>query len=164
VSRSVLLVPFPEVADAVEPWLERSVDSKPSHGIRAHVTLLFPCPAEIDGIREVLEDAAAFDVEFRVLRRFPETPTLYLEPEPAEPFMRAAEALVERFPDWPPYGGVHDAIVPHLTVAAGDLCDAAEAEVVSRLPLRGRAREAALLTEVEPQRWESQARFPFREA
>lgn len=163
-SRSVLLVPFPEVADAVEPWLERSADSKPSHGIRAHVTLLFPCPAEIDGIRGVLEDAAAFDVEFRVLRRFAEAPTLYLEPEPAEPFIRATEALVERFPDWPPYGGVHDTIVPHLTVAAGNLCDAAESEVVPRLPLLGRAREAALLTEVEPQRWESQARFPFREA
>ena len=39
----------------------------------------------------------------------------------------------------------------------------AEEDVAPRLPLRGRAREAVLPSEIEPQRWEPQARFPFRE-
>ncbi|MFL5959807.1 MAG: hypothetical protein ACJ75G_06045 [Gaiellaceae bacterium] len=36
----VCLVPFPEVADVVAPWLEHSVGARPSHGIPPHVTLL----------------------------------------------------------------------------------------------------------------------------
>lgn len=163
--QSVLLVPFPEVAAVVEPWTERTCpSSKPSQGIRAHVTLLFPLPRDVDGVRHVLRDARAFDIEFRELRHFPAT--LWLAPEPAEPFVRLTEALVARFPDWPPYGGGFDAIVPHLTVAQGEAAtlDLAERDVAPSLPLRGRAREAVLLTEVESGRWVRQATVPFEGA
>jgi len=160
-----LVVPFPEIADVVDPWRQRSLGSGPSNGVPAHVTLLAPCPGDADGIGEVLADAAAFEVEFRELRRFTEMPTLYLAPEPAEPFVRLTEALVERFPDWPPYGGIHgSSVIPHLTVTQGPAEDEAEAAVAGALPLRARAREAVLLAEVEPGRFEPAARFPFRES
>lgn len=157
-----LIVPFPELADVVDPWREQSPGSAASNGVPAHVTLLAPCPADEDGIRAVLDGIPAFDVEFRELRRFTEVPTLYLAPEPAEPFLRMTRALVERFPEWPPYGGIHgDSVIPHLTVAQGPVEDAAEEAVGGALPLRGRAREAILLAQVEPGRFEVAARFPF---
>jgi hypothetical protein len=159
-----LVVPFPEVAAVVDPWREESLGSGPSNGVPAHVTLLAPCPGDVDAIGEVLAEARAFDVQFRELRRFTEAPTLYLVPEPAEPFVALTCALVERFPAWPPYGGVHgDTVVPHLTVSQGASEDAAEEAVGSALPLRGRAREAILLAEFEPGRFETTAGFPFQE-
>ena len=157
-----LVVPFPEVAEVVDPWRERSSGSGPSNGVPAHVTLLAPCPADENGIREVLVGVAAFDVEFRELCRFTEVPTLYLAPEPAEPFVELTGRLVERFPDWLPYGGIHGTtVIPHLTVAQGPTEDEAERAVTPALPLRGRAREAILLAQVEPGSFETVARFPF---
>lgn len=167
-TRNVLLVPVREVASVVEPWLERTCESKPSHGIPAHVTLLFPCPPPeepvVEAVRDVLGGVRAFDVDFPALRRFPGT--LYLAPEPAAPFTSMIEALVARFPDWPPYGGAFDSVVPHLTVAQGDEATlaAAEAGMSPRLPLRGRAGEVTLLTEVEPERWLVDASFPLEPA
>jgi hypothetical protein len=158
-----LVVPFPEVADVVDPWREQSLGAKPSNGVPPHVTLLAPCPGDADAVAEVLADTNAFDVDFRELRRFTVVPTLYLAPEPAEPFILLIQALVERFPDWPPYGGLHDTVVPHLTVTQGAAEDPAEGAVGATLPLGGRAREAILLTEVEPGRFETAAHFPFRE-
>ena len=161
--QSVLLVPFPEVAVVVEPWLEQSVGARPSHGIPAHVTLLFPFPPDEDP-GPVLRDVRAFDVAFRELRRFAEAPALYLAPEPASTFVSLTKALVARFPDWPPYGGAFAEIVPHLTVAWGAALDEAEAAVAPSLPLHGRAREAVLLSEVELQRWQVRATFAFEDA
>jgi hypothetical protein len=160
-----LVVPFPELADLVDPWREQSLGSGPSNGVPAHVTLLAPCPGDEAGIGAVLDGTAAFDVEFRELRRFREVPTLYLAPDPAEPFVRLTRALVERFPAWLPYGGIHgDTVIPHLTVTQGAAEDAAEAAVAEALPLRGRAREVILLAEVAPGRFETATRFPFEGA
>ncbi|HLX32477.1 MAG TPA: 2'-5' RNA ligase family protein [Gaiellaceae bacterium] len=160
-----LVVPFPEVAAVVDPWREQSLGSGPSNGVPAHVTLLAPCPGDPEAIAGVLAGTAAFDVEFRELRRFTEVPTLYLAPVPAEPFVRLTKALVERFPDWPPYGGSHGTtVIPHLTVTQGPAEEAAEAAVAEALPLRARAREAVLLAEREPGRFETAARLPFEGA
>jgi 2'-5' RNA ligase len=156
------LVPFPEVAEVVEPWLEHSAGARPSHGIPPHVTLLFPCAPDPDGVGEALEGAVAFDVEFKEVRRFPEV--VYLAPEPAEPFIELTRALWRRFPTWPPYAGVHSTITPHLTVAWRAKLDEAAADVAPRLPLRGRASEVMLLRRAEPERWESVACFPLPEA
>jgi hypothetical protein len=159
-----LLVPFHELASVVEPWLERTAVQKPSSGMAAHVTLLYPSPDDVDAIGAVLGAVPAFDVEFAALRRF--SGTLWLAPEPAQPFVRLTEALVERFPEWLPYGGEFAEIVPHLTVAQGDAAtlDMAEHDVGARLPLRARVREAVLFGEVEHGRWTPQAAFPFEGA
>ena len=157
-----LVVPLLEVAEVVDPWREQSLGSGPSNGVPPHVTLLAPCPADTEAIEEVLDGIRAFDVEFLELRRFTEVPTLYLLPKPADPFPHLTIALVERFPGWPPYGGLHDKIVPHLTVTRGPAEDAVEAAVAAKLPLRARAREAVLLAAVEPRRLQTAARFPLR--
>jgi hypothetical protein len=160
-----LVVPFPETAQVVDRWRDLSLGTGPSNGVPAHVTLLAPCPGDADAIADVLGETAELaklDVEGR---RPAEVPTLYVAPEPPEPFVALTERLVARFPDWPPYGGIHGAaVVPHLTVTQGPAEDDAEQAVARALPLAGRAREAILLAEVEPGRFETAALFPFEGA
>jgi len=166
-----LLVPFPDLAPVVGPWLEQSVGSSPSQGVSPqgvspHVTVLFPYPPPDDEVvettRRVLEDQAAFDVDFREIGRFGDE-VVYLVPDPAEPFVAAAVALARQFPDWPPYSGEYAEVTPHLTVAWGSRLAEAEAALRPLLPLHARAREAVLLSETEPGRWVEHCRFPFRE-
>ena len=50
----------------------------------------------------------------REVGRFPTV--VYLAPEPSEPFDRLTEAIDARFPDFPPYAGAFDGVIPHLTI------------------------------------------------
>ena len=170
--RSALVVVVPEVAPAVEPWLERTAVAKPSRGIPAHVTILFPfVPArEIDDT--LLEDLAAilarfpaFEFELSRLERFPNV--LYLAPEPADPFSTLTEAVVASYPAYPPYGGIFDTVVPHLTAAEGEteILDSAEADIGHALPTTAESREVVLLKEIEPDmlRWQIRTVFALAE-
>ncbi len=79
-------------------------------------------PAHIDGRVLDIASAAIASVnsfKFRLHRvgRFPLT--AYLEPDVPAPFISLTQALSRVFPEYLPYGGVHDSIVPHLTVADG---------------------------------------------
>jgi 2'-5' RNA ligase len=71
------------------------------------------------------------------VRRFPAT--AYLAPEPAEPFIALTEALIRTFPEFPPFRGEHESIVPHLTVANGNAneADAAAAELQAVVQSKG---------------------------
>lgn len=161
----------PEAGTSVEEWRERTCTDKPSIGIPAHVTLLFPfvpAPEIDDGL--VAELSALFggfeifNVELRETRRWPEM--VYLAPEPPEPFIDLTEAIVARYPDYPPYEGVFDSIVPHLTVAHGgaSLLGQAETELLESLPIGVVAREVVLLEESVPDwgRWQIRARFRLK--
>lgn len=170
VLRSALLVAVPEASAVVDPWLEWTATAKPSHGIPAHLTVLFPFVpvSELDDALLASLDAIfvrvrPFDFELTECRRFPAV--LYLAPEPAEPFVVMTEAVVAAYPGFPPYEGVFDSIVPHLTVAEGlpAVLNRAESEVRPRLPIRAEAIEVQLLEEVEtdPMRWRIRARIPL---
>jgi 2'-5' RNA ligase len=156
VSELALVVPFEELAPIVDDLRERACDSKPSHGMPPHVTLLVPAPRAADAISGVLAPFPAFDVAFARLDRFPGV--LWLAPEPAEPFSQMIEALVQEFPDQPPYGGAFAEIVPHLTIAQCGLEEAAET-VQMHLPLHARAERAALLEQTQSDRWREVASF-----
>jgi len=93
----------------------------------------------VEAIAEVLFAFAAFEVVFARLDRFPGA--LWLAPEPAQPFARMIEALMGRFPDYPPYGGAFNEIVPHLTVAQSGF-DEAVSTLEPWLPLSTRAERA----------------------
>jgi 2'-5' RNA ligase len=160
---------FPELSSIVDGWRERTCDDRPSIGIPPHVTLLHPfVPAELadDRVLEELERlfaaAAPFVVTFRELRRWPEM--AYLAPEPSEPFSHLTEAIAERWPAYPPYEGIHEAVIPHLTVACGDnaLLDLVDADIAPKLPIDAVVTEAVLLVELEPERaWGKRAGFPL---
>ena len=148
-------IPFRDLAPVVDDWRERTCTSKPSHGVPPHVTLLIPAPPDLDGAVAALTDFSPFDVSFRSFARFPGT--LWLAPEPPEPFVAMTEALARQFPDHLPYEGMFATITPHLTVAQGDNLDEAAAALTNRLPLRSRAFSVVLFEQVAPDRWREAA-------
>lgn len=163
---TAVVIAFPELSPVVDDWRERTCADRPSIGVPPHVTLLYPfVPSEkvadaVDHLRDLFAAVSTFDVAFRELRRWPEM--VYLAPEPPEPFSRLSEAIVERWPGYPPYEGIHETVIPHLTVAYGDdaLLAEVEADVTSHLPVVAHVREAMLLEELAPdERWGERARF-----
>ena len=156
-----LVVPFAGLPDVVAEWLERTVPTKPSHGMPPHVTVLYPSPGDVVGIAETLLDYAALDVDFRRLDRFPGV--LWLAPEPSEPFREMTHALVARYPEHQPYGGAFANVIPHLTVAQAELDDAAEA-IGEWLPLRARAESVVLLEHVQSEHWREVATFDLEDS
>jgi 2'-5' RNA ligase len=161
VSELALVVPFEGLAPVVDDLRERACASKPSHGMPPHVTLLVPAPRDVEGIAEVLFEFAAFEVVFARLDRFPGA--LWLAPEPAQPFARMIEALMRRFPDYPPYGGEFREIVPHLTVAQTAF-DEAVSTLEPWLPLSTRAERAVLLEQAQTVHWRELATFDLDDA
>ena len=89
---------------------------------------------------------------------------LDLVPEPAGPFVELTRALVAAFSAYPPYGGRHEEIVPHLTVATADAETLAEvaATVGASLPLAAPVVEAWLMQVDEGGRWHLRRRFALR--
>jgi len=87
-------------------------------------------------VRALLSSFAPFEFRLIGIARFPTA--LYLVPEPARRFIGLTEAVVRVFPEYPPYGGQYDSIVPHLTVAQAGAAehDVAEAELAAAFPIR----------------------------
>ena len=88
----------------------------------------------------------------------------YLAPEPPEPFARLTEAIAERWPDYPPYEGIHETVIPHLTVAYGDdaLLGGGRGRHHAEASDRGAVTEAVLLESWSRKcRWGERARFPL---
>lgn len=150
-------IPFPDLAELVDEWRERTCTSKPSHGAPPHVSLLIPAPADVDGAAEALAGFSRFDVTFERFGRFEEA--LWLAPDPAEPFVAMTEALVQRFPSHPPYEGLFEEITPHLTVAQGDDLNAAQASIADGLPMRTHASRVVVFEQLAPDRWCEAAEF-----
>ncbi len=168
--RSALIVAVPEAAATVDGWRERTCQAKPSSGVPAHITILWPfVPAPRIDDMLILELGRLFGVldgfvfELRAAARFPGT--FYLAPEPAEPFARLTDSVFASYPRYPPYEGAFASIVPHLTTAQGDddVLAAAEADVLPRLPIAAHAREVVLIEELEPDSalWRPRETFPL---
>jgi hypothetical protein len=70
----------------------------------------------------------------------------YLAPEPAATFRRLTSELHKLFPEFPPYGGAFDEIVPHLTVplTEGEDLSTLAAALTPSLPLSVHASAAAV--------------------
>jgi 2'-5' RNA ligase len=161
-----VIVAFPQAEPAVGA-LRAAHDASAPLGVPAHVTLLFPfVPVEdltdgdLDALRAICAAEPAFDVVFRQVRRWPTV--IWLDPEPAEPFRRLTEAIVARWPQRLPYGGLHPTITPHLTIVEGDplVFDAAQQQVVGQLPISARADQVQLIA-FDGARYVVHARFPF---
>ena len=108
--RTALVVEVPEAAVAVDTWRERTSPAKPSKGVPAHVTILFPfVPAAelddvLDDLRALFARLPSFAFELRECRHFPGV--LYLAPDPPDPFVALTEAVAAAYPAYPPYEGV----------------------------------------------------------
>ena len=134
--QSALFVPVPEA----EPWvrdLRECYDPIAAAGVPAHISVLFPfivpdllTDGDLARATETFQGFQPFEFRLEQVDRFPES--LYLVPEPGEPFISLTEAVVREFPEYPPYGGKFAEIVPHLTVAnrSAELSTIAETELL----------------------------------
>jgi 2'-5' RNA ligase len=166
---TALICRVPEAEPFIAHYRQR-FDPSARRNVPAHVTVLYPFmpPTQVDA--EVLERLAgiaasvpAFDYRMRETRRFPVA--LYLAPDPDESFSALTDRIFEAFPDYPPFEGKFETVVPHVTVAHGDepqLCEI-ELELKIRLPGAGvRARcDELVLIENSSGRWETLRTFPL---
>ena len=118
---AALVVLVPEVDELIGPFRER-FDHSASEGMLAHITINYPFqPNQPDRrlfIKELKELFAGFPSQsFKLteLRQFPDT--LYLAVEPEKPFRDMIEAVVDLYPESPPYGGTITVVVPHVTIS-----------------------------------------------
>ena len=169
---SCLVIPVPELEAVVRPRLERRSPESLLPGrddVHAHVTLLAPFAGEVDEgvsaeLASLFGDVTAFEFRLTRVAEFPGGAT-YLTPDPAAPFRALTQELCRRFPEFPPYGGAFDEVVPHLTVPLRDGEDAAAVrrELEPQLPITAHAREAALIW-YEPGAFRVLERFAFGSA
>jgi len=148
--RTALIVPVPE-ADAYV------LDAPP--GVGAHVTVLAwflePDGIDEDALAHVFEHFSAFAFVLDRVERFDDGIT-WLHPEPSQPFAELTEAVWRRWPQCPPYGGEHDEVIPHLTIATSRV------KVDAPLPIRCRATEVQLLEEDAEGVFRVRRVFPLR--
>jgi 2'-5' RNA ligase len=164
---TALVVEVPEAEPLVSDWRAKH-DWSAQRGVPAHITLLYPfVPTErvddrlLNDLRELFASQSAFSFRLTRVARFPEV--AWLAPEPPDPFAALIELIAGRYPDYPPYEGIHDEVIPHLTVVEGgvELQDEVDTALTPHLPIQADAKTVALLVEDENERWHLGERFPL---
>jgi hypothetical protein len=164
-AETAVVVLLPELEPLIGGW-RRRYTTDGARGMPPHVTLIIPFAdsADLDDrlglLGRVLGDFAPSAVAVSETARFPGL--LYLRPEPAELFIALTEALESAFPEFPPYAGEFDDIVPHLTVAQAneEILAGIERELVLQLPVMALV-ERAWLVENTPAGWRRHTAFPL---
>lgn len=161
-TESALVARVP-AAEPVVGQLRELYDPAARWGVPAHVTILYPFvpPDQVDdkvvaNIREVVGRFEAFEFSLTKVDQF-DTEVLFVRPDPADRFVALTAAFTARWPEYPPYEGVHDEVIPHLTVAhtgKGASFDAIRARVRSELPIHTRVDSVDLMFgSLEPDSW-----------
>jgi 2'-5' RNA ligase len=154
---------------AAEPLVgvhRQQLDGSAGWGVPAHVTVLGPFVAPeaitddlITTLAAAVRSVSAFDCCFVRTRWFSQD-VLWLDPEPAQPFRQLTAAVWKAFPEYPPYGGAFDDVIPHLTIAELRLADlptlrAVERAVESGLPVAARIESVLLIAGTQaPNSWQ----------
>ncbi|WP_328946861.1 2'-5' RNA ligase family protein [Streptomyces sp. NBC_00250] len=160
-----LIVRIPEAESAVRRWREQ-LDPSAQAGVPAHVTVLFPFLDESrtdSGVHSALADVMgshhAFDLRFERCGRFPGVS--YLVPEPDAQLRQLTQAIADRWPEAPPYGGRFTEIVPHLTIAQGQkdaVLEKIEADLAGGLPFTSHVSSVELIA-YDGTNWKERASF-----
>ena len=167
---SAILLPVPEADPLVGRWRAR-YDESAKAGIPAHISLLYPflppdriSDKDVERLGSLFASVPRFRYDLKAVGRFPHV--VYLAPDPDEPMRALTERIWALYPETPPYGGVFDQVIPHVTVANfddEDILNQAEAAVRPGLPIRSYATEAWLMTQVDDEGWKIDRRFPLSE-
>ena len=137
-------------------------------GIPFHVTLLYPFAPREELSDEVLAAARAVfagrpPFEFELVRVAAWPDVVYAVPEPDDALRACMSELFARFPQWPPYAGRHEDVIPHATLGEDVDGPAVLGEIERRaaphLPHRCQARVVSLLEEFVPNTWRERERF-----
>lgn len=169
-TQSALIVSVPEAEEAVASHRSH-FDDAAAWGIPAHVTVLFPFmpPADVDAhvsgaLAAAISSVPRFGVTFESTGWFGDN-VLWLAPTPAAGFEALIEAVADAFPDYPPFGGRHEKVIPHLTVghdaARSDLREAEE-RVLPFLPIHSHIAAVSLWCGADvPGGWRCVTDFPL---
>lgn len=87
---------------------------------------------------------------------------LWLAPDASEQFRSLTNVASLAFPEYPPYEGQLEEVVPHLTVAVRsplEVMRTAEQAVQKHLPIHSTVRAVTLMVEQRSGRWEAAASF-----
>ncbi len=171
ITESAVIVALPEAAGAVAATRQR-LDPAAARGVPAHITVLYPFlpPERIDqavlaAVGAAVATVPRFAVTLSEVRWFGDS-VVWLAPEPAGPFQSLTAAVSERFPETPPYGGLYEEVVPHLTVGdgapVGQLRQAADT-VGRHLPIRAAVTAVQVIVSGsgEPGFWRPIAELPL---
>jgi len=167
---ATLVILVPEAEGLVRSFRDR-YDPAAKSEMPAHITLLYPFkgPDEIDELvldtlRDCFSRFQPLKFSLMTINQFPGE-TLYLAPEPDEPFRKLTLAIWRCYPETPPYGGRYSTVVPHLTAAhfvgeqgLGVVARELEQAAQGRLPIQGHAAEVALM-DTRSGRWEINTTF-----
>jgi 2'-5' RNA ligase len=162
---TALVVRVPEAEHAVGAWrLEH--DSSAALGVPAHVTVLFPwkpnraiTDEDLESLDTVCSRFEPFDAVFTAIEDRGDV--IWMRPEPEQPFRNLTTAVWERWPEHPPYEGRFDDVIPHLTIADGELHGLSariESSVGPHLPIRTPVNAIDLLA-FEAGRWTTHRTF-----
>jgi len=166
---TALICRVPEAERYIARYRDR-YDPSARRNVPAHVTVLYPfvSPAGIDAdvlarLGDIARSVPCFEYRLSRTKRFPVA--LYLDPEPGDSYAALTDAVFRAFPDYPPFEGKFDTVVPHVTVAHGDEPLLCEIEIELRIALPGagipaRCHELVLI-ENSSGRWEQMHAFPL---
>ena len=122
-----------------------------------------PTPV-VDRLRPLVASVPPFDFELHRVRWFGDA-VVWLDPVPDSPFRRLTEVVHATWPNHPPYEGIHDDVIPHLTVGdSGSLEDlkCAAVAVEAHLPIAATATEVWMMTGTDAAgSWQIESRFPL---
>jgi len=166
-AETALICRVPEAERYIAHYRQR-FDPSARRNVPAHVTILYPfmAPELIDAdvlatLQRIAGSVPCFDYRMIRTQRFPVA--LYLDPEPGAPFSALTDGIFRAFPDYPPFDGKFDTVVPHVTVAHGDEPLLCEIEVELRIALPGAGVAArcseVVLIENSSGRWEQMHAF-----
>jgi len=159
---TALICRVPEAERYIGHYRQR-FDPSARRNVPAHVTILYPFMAPelvstsvLATLQTIADSVPCFDYRMAETRRFPVA--IYLAPDPDKSFAALTDGVFRAFPDFPPFEGKFETVVPHVTVAHGDEALLCEIEIELRIALSGagvRARCAELvLIENSSGRWE----------
>jgi len=151
---TVLVVPIPELEAYVRArtlFYDASFLSTDPAFVHSHLTLLgpwlsSPSPEDLATVAAIAAGTPAFDYVLSQVAAFPDG-LIHMEAADSAPFAALTRALVEAFPQCPPYGGTFPDPVPHVTldrVADGISVESVRADLNGVLPARGRATRVDL--------------------
>jgi hypothetical protein len=138
----------------------------------AHVSIVAPfmpidrlTASVVDGIRSLCASVPSFSFRLDGVAGFPGG-ILYLPPAPELPFAGLTERFVAAWPDYLPYGGIVEGVIPHVSVAYGidgDMQVAPVCRVVgTATPIDAVAREVQIVLYSPPASPQLLHRFPFK--
>ena len=168
-AESAFIAHVPE-AEPYVAHLREQFDPSARLGVPAHITLLYPFMSPeligtvvVEQARAAVAATHSFAFTLKRVCRFPGA--LYLAPEPSAPFVELTNSLVRQFPEFLPYGGQYEVIVPHLTVAHGGRLEHSRAETELLTSLPGSAGitcscSELVLIENATGRWQQMHSFP----